>query len=61
MDSNDISEYPYEVRERAAIYEYEAGMKREAAEARAIKEWKQSVMAQKAARRDAPAKSGFAS
>lgn len=34
-----IENYPYEVRERAAIYEFEAGMSREEAEDRAISEF----------------------
>jgi hypothetical protein len=34
-----IDQYPYHVRERAAIYEYEANMTREDAENKAIKEY----------------------
>ena len=35
----NIDKYPVEVRERAAIYEIDAGMKREDAEKRAIEEY----------------------
>jgi len=34
-----IEKYPYEVQERAAIYEYDAGMSRGEAEKRAIEEY----------------------
>ena len=37
-----IMDYPYEVRERAAIYEADAGMSREDADARAIREYEES-------------------
>ena len=35
-----IESYPYEVRERAAIYEYDGNMNRMEAEARAIMEYR---------------------
>jgi hypothetical protein len=38
-----IDQCPYEVRERAALYEYEAGMTREQAEKRAIEEYNNDV------------------
>ena len=34
-----IRNYPYEVQERAAIYEFEAGMTREEAEDKAIEDY----------------------
>ena len=38
----NIITYPVECQERAAIYEYDAGMKREDAEKRAIEEWEKN-------------------
>lgn len=38
-----IEDYPYEVQERAAIYEFDAGMTRDQAEARAVEEYQKEI------------------
>jgi len=42
LDSGAVV-YPYEVWERAAIYEFDAGMSREKAEQKAIKEYEERL------------------
>lgn len=39
MTNQPIDRYPYEVRERAAIYEFDGGMTRTEADAKAINEY----------------------